>query len=359
MAHNILGSRFYQNRTAPAWHGLGINDPDYHTAVAAYQRVGEIAVEMKPLTVSIDGAQEETGMYAIYRAPVQEDPIWRRFGNAVTRDYELITPMDAAKLYDENVLTLDGKTAPVETLGLLEKGARMFVSTRLPKFDVRGDEIDAYLLYDNPMISGFALGVYTTSVRVVCQNTLNAALRNTVQQIKFSHRQGTKAHLASWLSRVYQNALDTAAAMQEAYNILAAKPVKDVQVKWIANTIYRMPRKPESDDFSRTPFEERMEEYERDVELIKDARDLVVDLWNGRGTGMDTPACKGTAFGAYNAVAEVETYRRGKFTSAGYSVIAGDRARNIRAAFTLAQHVDQYETATAETLGLSLPTTPF
>jgi len=73
------------------------------------------------------------------RNPTTDDPETRVFG-IVGADYHLVTPDDFVSIWDERV----GR--PIETIGALGFGETFFISTTLPKMDVRGDEVEFYLL---------------------------------------------------------------------------------------------------------------------------------------------------------------------------------------------------------------------
>lgn len=181
MAHRILSQRFYNNRSTPAWHRLGINDETPHSAEEALRRVGLYDVRKFPLTVCLpDGKQHETGLYQLWREPLPEDPQWVPFGASVTSEYQVVTPLSAAQTWDANVRDLNNQVVPIETLGILGRGEHLFICTKLPAMDVRGDQVDTYLLFNSPLTPGSSMGVFTTGVRTVCQNTLNAGISASV-----------------------------------------------------------------------------------------------------------------------------------------------------------------------------------
>lgn len=348
MAHNILGTRFYNRSSRPAWHGLGLNvgDDAYATASDAVAAIGGLyTVEKRKITISLNGEDTPTGYSAIVRGPIREDNCERLFGRPVPDDYEVITPAQAVELYDNNIRDASGKIAPVETLGILGKGDRLFISTKLPvTLDVKGDEVVTYLLYDNPMSWGNALGIYTTGIRTVCQNTLQAGISAAIEKRKIPHIQGATSVLADWLSGIYSRALVAAEELGTAYTKLANTRVNDLQVKWINEALYPLPKEPSFRDTAKRGMEERFKAYEYNVTYAMTQRRIVTNLFEGQGVGMDTDAVKGTAFGVYNAIAEFETYRRGDYATSTESLIAGERSRRIRTAFALCEVVDRYET---------------
>ena len=356
MAHNILGQRFYNNREQPAWHGIGVNTEEAHTAQDALRRLGIYKVEKRPMFAHFNGAMRKTDWYALMREPIPEDPEWRQFGTPVTEDYELVDPQACAAAWDEVVRDASGNAVPIETFGILGKGERIFISVKLPRtLDIRGDEVETYLLYDNPMTNGFSAGGYTTGVRVVCQNTLNAALRSTLQSFAVQHTPGAIDRLKKWLGQIYQTALVQTDILAESYNLLAATPANDDQARWVIERTYELPKMPDPTDPAdrgTLHLEDRFKRYDREKDLIKRLREKAFSLWAGEGTGSTTAAVSGTAFGVWNAVTELETYRKGDLTKATAQLLNGARADRIQNAFTLSTQVGRWQTIGNADIGL-------
>ena len=81
---------------------------------------------------------------AIIRRPCPGDPEHKVFA-VVSAGYQLITPAQFCDLWDRHV------KHPIETLGALGQGETFFVSTKLPSFAVKRDEVDNYMLGISPM----------------------------------------------------------------------------------------------------------------------------------------------------------------------------------------------------------------
>src|SRR5581483_9563027 len=135
MAHELLGERFFSYRQ-PAWHALGTVSDKETTAREAYETIGTIDVQKLRLFTS-DGL--ETEFDAIVREATHDDPVRRVFG-VVNKKYELVTPGDVVDNWDRAV------SRYVETMGLLEKGSTLFVTTKLPTVDINGDELENYMV---------------------------------------------------------------------------------------------------------------------------------------------------------------------------------------------------------------------
>src|SRR6188508_1418367 len=217
MAHNLFGDRFADARQ-PAWHELGQVFEKEVSATEALNQIGRYEVRLAEATA--DGVSLDR--MAILRDPTTDDPETRVFG-IVGNDYALITPEDVCTIFDEHV----GK--PIETIGALGFGETFFVSTYLPTLDVKGDEIENYLLVSNPMTGLQSAEVRVTPVRVVCQNTLIASDRVATQKMKVVHGKEGKQRMADWLRETYEFAETTAKVLKDLFEVMASTRVKDAE----------------------------------------------------------------------------------------------------------------------------------
>lgn len=300
MSHNLFGDRFGDARK-PAWHHLGQVFEKAISAAQALKKIGSI-------NVRLEAAQTETGIplnkMAILRDPTTDDPEVRVFG-IVGNDYTLITPQDVCAIYDEQV----GK--PVETIGMLGKGEIFFLSTYLPTLDVRGDEVENYLLMSNPMTGLMSAEIRVTPVRVVCQNTLIASEQLATQKLQITHDKYAKQRLAEWLRETYEFAETTSLVLRDLFEEMAKARVKTAEAQKLFEYAYPHPNKPRY-NATKAVMDQRIKWWEDGVSLAERRREGAKMLFEGMGTGMDTKAAKGTLWGAYNAVVETEDYRRGR-----------------------------------------------
>lgn len=79
--------------------------------------------------------------------------------------------------------------AVVECVGALREGRRIFWTCKLPKNlkVTDGDEIERYLILANGHDGSLSFRAFWSPIRVVCQNTLNAALRGVKDGVVFYH----------------------------------------------------------------------------------------------------------------------------------------------------------------------------
>lgn len=327
MSHNLFGERFGDQRT-PAWHELGQVFGKPISATAAYKKLGPYEVRLEDLHAGGITLKQR----AILRNPTTDDPETRVFG-IVGADYHLVTPDDFVSIWDERV----GR--PIETIGALGFGETFFISTTLPKMDVRGDEVEFYLLGKLTQTGLAANEIMTTGVRVVCQNTLNAAEASTTNRLKVVHDEYVKQRMGDWLQEIVDEAETTAQVLKQQFDLLAGKKIKSAEAEILFDAAYPYPSAPKK-NAPRAIVDQRIQWWNENVNLMDRRRDGARNLFEGMGTGMDVPAAKGTLWGAYNAVVECEDYRRGRneSTSEGRAAIAesimfGERANAKRRAF--------------------------
>lgn len=331
MPASIFGNRFLSHRE-PAWHNLGLVVEEDVSAWEAYRRMGPYEVELRPLwTPGSNGQPLEVPLRAVVRKAT--DGLPDEFFGVAGKDYHLITPEQTVKVWD-GALSL-----PVETIGALQNGETLFITTKLPSIDVRGDEVWMYLLVVAPFQPGQALEIRITAVRVVCQNTLMAAKRATSELYRIIHDQHVAERYGKWLAEAYQRTAVKAEALAESFELLANHRIWGEDRNYILEAAYPDPSRPRENATAEV-MNQRMEWFEGALENVQRMRSAVTELFEGAGAGMGVEACAGTAWGLYNAVAECENYRRGRGdASVAKNVLFGNRGEIEERAFTAALEV--------------------
>lgn len=195
MAHDIWSKRYYGDRAKPAWHGINLLDDlglEYSERKAAevIALMGNPTVQSFPLVYTLPGgAVKESGMKALVRfEPSNPLDTGLQIG-CVSNDYVEINVDEAAALWDQYV------GLSVETLAFLRDGAKLFITGKLPAFDIMGEQVDNYLILNNPMDGGESAQGIVSNVRVVCQNTLHAAISQASNSFRIRHTTGAHARL--------------------------------------------------------------------------------------------------------------------------------------------------------------------
>ena len=168
-------SMFYV-RTAP-WHGLGtkvIEAPDSEGALVAAGLNWNVVQE------PIYTREEE--MIDGYRANVRDSD--RRVLGVVTDRYKIVQNREAFAFTDE----LLGEGVRYETAGSLQGGRRVWLLAHMPhEYIISGERISPYLLFSNAHDGSGAIKVALMPIRVVCQNTLNLALKTAKRSWSMNH----------------------------------------------------------------------------------------------------------------------------------------------------------------------------
>lgn len=103
----------------------------------------------------------------------------------VGQRYEVIQNVEAFDFFDR--IVGEGH-AMYETAGALGNGETIFVTAKIPsKMIVAKDEIDKYLLFTNSHDGSSSVNILFTPIRVVCNNTLTAALRGAKNKYIVRH----------------------------------------------------------------------------------------------------------------------------------------------------------------------------
>ncbi|MES1182011.1 MAG: DUF932 domain-containing protein, partial [Flavobacterium sp.] len=112
----------------------------------------------------------------------------------VGKDYEIVQNIDAFSFFDSIV---GGDGIQYETAGALGKGERIFITAKLPSYIKVGNDdlIEQYLFLTTSHDGYGSITAAFTPIRIVCNNTLNAALRNHSNSIKIRHTANAKDRL--------------------------------------------------------------------------------------------------------------------------------------------------------------------
>lgn len=333
MAHRILGDRFYAQRGEYVWHPKGIRgDGTDQTAREMASQIADYEVSIEPCYTEINGSRIELPERVVMRHPVPEDDQYRSFG-VVGTDFKMITPSLMAAIWDEHV------SRPIHTMGVLREGRAIFMSTKLQSVGVRGEEVILFLTNVNWMEAGNANLAMLTGICPVCDNTVRAGEEVATEKLRILHDSNLIERTIEWLGGIVQRAEYKMPAFHEAMQLLANTDVNRDKAATVLSAAYPTPPAP-SGDCPPGVFTERMEKYTANIRLVEEKRVTAIDLFKGEGTGMNLESRKGTVWGLYQAIAELEQYRRGgSDDQAATSMLVGVRGTTIQRAFDAALEV--------------------
>jgi len=216
MAHNVETGVFYKQ---PTWWGSQNIVQDAMDSAAALKLAGlNWQVEKEPIYINglLDEVVEVPGLLANVR---QSD---RSVLGIVSKDYKIIQNDEWFAFLD----ILLGEGLKFESAGSLFKGKQVWMLAKMPDtFKVAGDEFQQFLLATNSH-DGKSVGrILCTDIRVVCWNTLCAALREAKRSWTIRHTTNLKGkedevrqHLK--LANLYFNALQKKAEemLKQSFN---------------------------------------------------------------------------------------------------------------------------------------------
>ena len=174
MAANV--EAMFYTREKP-WHGLGTMVAEAPNSKDALRLAG---LNWKVLQEPVYTENEE--LIQGYKANVRDTD--RKVLGVVTDRYKVIQNEEAFAFTD----TLLGEGVRYETAGSLQEGRRVWMLARLPReFIIGGERISPYMVFSNTHDGSGAVKTALTPIRVVCNNTLNLALRTAKRSWSMIH----------------------------------------------------------------------------------------------------------------------------------------------------------------------------
>lgn len=270
------------------WHGLGTRVEEAPTSADALRLAGlDWTVEQKP--VFLEG---QDFPIANYNANVRDKD--GKVLGIVTDRYRIVQNAEAFAWTDE---LLGGGDVRYETAGSLREGRSVWLLAKMPPAKVAGDEVEPYVVFSNTHDGSGAIRVAMTPVRVVCNNTLNLALRTAQRSWSTKHVGDLQYKLAEAqrtleLANRYMIHLDRQAQQ------LANVTVTDAQLEKILNEMFPC----------------REDATERQKNTVKAAKDEFMVCW----FMPDLDRFRGTAWGVVNAMADMVDHSQPRRNTQNY-----------------------------------------
>lgn len=207
--------------------------------------------------------------------------------------YEVLQNRDAFDFMDN---IIGQGAAMYETAGAINEGRVVWMSVKLPDDIVVGknDATKKYLLLCNSHDGSKALSVQFTPVRVVCNNTLTAALQDKGTSFSIRHTRNikTKAEEASRVLGIARKYFDEVGAV---FNKFFLQKMDEPAVEGYVKRIFP----------DVTPNDKI--DVEKAQERIDNIRTSVMENYE---SGLGASLSRGTLWGAYNAVTEYVDHSR-------------------------------------------------
>lgn len=349
MAHNLN----FNNRTGKysffsvkekVWHNLGQIVEEYPTSEEAIKFAGlDYEVEKSPLFTKGTGLVESQDGLKVsdselkvpnYFANIRTDN--NTVLGVVGKDYHIVQNREAFSFFDS--IVGGGNGILYETAGALGNGERIFITAKLPDY-IRvgnGDDItEKYIFLTTSHDGSGSITAAFTPIRIVCQNTLNASLRNMSNVVRIRHTSGAKQRLED-AHKVMGLANKLSTQLEETFNYWAKIKIGDAEMKKLIQ-LALCPNKETLNHLQKGNAEELSTVFKNTVE------DAFAYAMMSDAQQMETT--KGTLFGAYNAVTgfyqNVKTYKddEAKLQSI---VMGGTAQMKSQKAFELCENVAHF-----------------
>jgi phage/plasmid-like protein (TIGR03299 family) len=263
MAANVKS--MFSVRQKP-WHGLGKIIQDAPNSAEAI-RIADLdwTVNQEKAYIEINGKYTEVPGILVNTRSSDNSLL-----GVVSPDYKVVNNAEAFSFVDEML----AEGVRYETAGCLYNG-KVWMLARMPDTEIVGDKTENFLLFTNSHDGKAAVRVACTSVRVVCQNTMNLALRT-------ANRSWSTRHTGDINSKMEEahRTLKLASSYYKAYaqkaNELADTPLSTREFKIFVETLI-----PSVKDDSSPIVKARIEDQRN---LLQAVYQKTADLDNIRGT---------------------------------------------------------------------------
>jgi phage/plasmid-like protein (TIGR03299 family) len=300
MSHQFTSGAFFHGKAA--WHKLGTVLDNTLPAREAFKLANaDWEVQAAPIYTSdmleIPGHKAITRMDNGTVLSVQKDSY------TVVQNEQLIRIAEA--LHED---------AAMDAVVVLSEGRKVAFTAKINNAEgevVKGDEINQYLVGCTSHDGTVAFQIMFSPIRVVCQNTLSAALGRAAagnKAKKFSIRHTANAntlikHLPSMINMQRQQFTGGL----EELKAMAAKPCTETQFRQYCQQVFA----DQLEGFTNDSRGDKTTARPKQLEDLS-AWDAVANKFAGEGIGFDIPGVQGTMWGAYQAITEYFSHDAGR-----------------------------------------------
>lgn len=287
---HLVQSMAYVGETP--WHGLG-KKLEAQQPIEIWKTSAGMDWEIEASEVRYIAGTHHVG--AIHAFPEQK-VLYRSDTKAplavVSKRFQVVQPGEILEFY-RDLTACNG--FELETAGVLREGRKFWALARTGQSTtLKGrDKVDGYLLLATACDGTLATTAQFTSVRVVCNNTLQIALGNANGAIKVPHRSAFDPEVVKRQLGITVSSWDGFVARMKA---LADRPVDPDSVEGLLRRVLTY----QGQDSKTTVVNEQ-------------AVATVRALYEGGGRGALMASSRGTAWGLLNSVTEfVDHHRRAR-----------------------------------------------
>ena len=214
----------------------------------------------------------------------------------VGRDYGIVPNTKAFEFIDF-IKEVSGETPRIETAGAFGNGERMFVTCRLGSdcyLNGNTDAVKNYVVFTNSHDGTGAVMAFFTPVRVICQNTLNMAIRGAQNKVIFKHTKNVN-HRLDWeieenrkrALEVFSKSVQFSQHFIDRMLTLKAEKLTTDEIRDITHKMFLSPK--QFDLFTKNNYnvegiDEISTRVKNQILAFKDALDFGIGQENYRGT---------------------------------------------------------------------------
>ena len=303
MAHNIDNSAgqdamAYVGTEGTPWHGLG-QKIEQGASIAEIRRAAGLGWKVISRPVLFQVGDEATA--------IKSSPDHQIHFRSDTQAVLTVTGKGYVPHQNDEVLEffreyLETGEMFIDTAGALNGGKQIWVLAKIgSSFTLPGkDKVEGYVLLMNPHEYGKGMIGKVTMVRVVCWNTLMAALQAGGQSAKMWHTAEFNQARRQQFKEELGIAKERFDAFKDEAKILTQLNISpEDAVKLIAPVFKADPTTP-------------LEQHGRTVQRV-------IELFNGAGKGAELTSAKGTAWGLLNGVTQYIDHEYGRTSNARLS----------------------------------------
>ena len=315
------------------WHGLGVPVEDTMTPEEMLKAADlDWTVSKRPAyTIASPTWSEDVGLLNAegHHFIVRDSD--NSVLSACGEDYVPFQNADTFKFFKKFVSNGQMK---METAGSLKDGQDIWGLAKLESnFELPGgDKVEGYLLIDSPHVSGKALTVMFTPIRVVCANTMSLALNSEGKRFRVLHLQPFDDDIMKAAEEALGISDTKMTEFQEQATLLSTKRAKPFDVQKFVAELFQpqlLIERAKQDISDNVPF---ADEFSRTAEQVYSAIET--------SPGAELKSAEGTWWGALNGVTYVmdHTKRESERVKGGalYSSWLGPNAVLKRKALQLA-----------------------
>jgi len=269
------------------WHGLGTVLPSESLDAQEALTYAHLDWEVRKFPVyaqtdEVDGYGDPiTAVVPLTYATVRMDTT-QALG-AVGAKYMIVQNSQAFEWMD--TLIGDAGGFHYHTAGSLANGRKVWLLAKAPfVIKLPDSPVELYILLSNSHDGSASVTAAATPIRVVCQNTLSAALRGAKALYKIRHTNNAETKLAE-AQRVLGLAQGAADLLEKRAIAMLAQKMSEHE---FGGFLEKLIPSPNEEDASK-----------RAVTMAETAREAIRSIWTSEPTGVDI---RGTAWGAFQAV---------------------------------------------------------